>query len=239
MKKAYFLLGLLLITQISCTNDDDSSLVFPSTLENLIAYYPFNGNAVNEVNTENIGTVEGATLTSDINTLDNKAYFFDGVDDVITINHDDIFNFSDQFTISALVKADEIKTQTIIRKGSQVNGADISPFSISFSQTGDIVFTMATMNGEETSSAIVPDYQANTWYLITGVFKNSELLLYVNGELKASEMLAGAVNVTNEPVLIGTRLRLPSSTFKGIIDEIRMYDIALSESEIRALYDNL
>ena len=49
----------------------------------LVGYWPFSGNANDESGVGNNGTVNGATLTSDRFGNANKAYNFDGLNDVI------------------------------------------------------------------------------------------------------------------------------------------------------------
>lgn len=236
MKNSYLLFGLLLLTLNACDkNDDDITLTELST-ENLIAYYPFNSNSLNEVNFENNGLVAGPILTSDKDGTEYSAYSFDGIDDAIRIEHNDLFNLSNEFTISALVYPKEIKTQSIIRKGSAVNGVGRQPYGISFSATGDIVFSVTTENGQTFKQARKQGYEKDNWYLITGVFKDSEMFLYVNGELEAYETIHGQVNTNSGTLLIGTRLGLPSDTFMGTIDEVRIYNSALNSDEVRRLY---
>ena len=238
MKNYYLLFGLLILTLNSCNNNDDNVTTDLST-EDLVAYYPFNGNSLNEINFENNGLVEGAILTSDIGGFENNAFNFDGIDDTIKINHNAIFNLSNEFTISALIKPEEIKTQTIVRKGASVNGPGRLPYSISLSATGDIIFSVTTENGQTLNQARKQGYEINEWYLITGVFKDSEMLLYVNGELEVSETTNGPITTNTEPLLIGSRLGLPSDTFKGTIDEIRIYNAGLDEFEVTEIYNNL
>ena len=49
----------------------------------LVAYYPFNGNANDKSGNGNHGLVQGATLTTDRHGVPGRAYYFDGVDDII------------------------------------------------------------------------------------------------------------------------------------------------------------
>ncbi|MBU4445745.1 hypothetical protein KJ656_11790, partial [bacterium] len=53
----------------------------------IVAYYPFNGNANDESGNDNHGTVNSATLTTDRFGNENSAYYFDGEDDYIRIQH--------------------------------------------------------------------------------------------------------------------------------------------------------
>jgi len=51
----------------------------------VVAYYPFFGNANDSSGNGNSGTISGATLTTDRFGSANNAYYFDGVDDIISV----------------------------------------------------------------------------------------------------------------------------------------------------------
>jgi hypothetical protein len=238
--KRYYLFFCLILTTISACNSDDNNTLAPDIdTEHLIAYFPFNGNANNILGPNSNISIEGAMLTSDLNTNENSAFYFDGIDDIISIGHQNTYNLGDEFTISALVYPEAIKTQHIIRKGSAVNGSSSRPYSISFSATGNIGFSINTQNGQNTYSVIKEGYEINQWYLLTGVLKDSEISLYINGELEASLPVNGIPNVNSEPLLFGSRLGLETDTFKGTIDEIRIYNLGLNADQVRVLYDSL
>jgi hypothetical protein len=55
--------------------------------------------------------------------------------------------------------------------------------------------------------------------------------------LENSALISGILNQNSSPLLIGTRLNLPADTFHGNIDEVHIYDYALSEAEVTALYE--
>jgi hypothetical protein len=238
MKNTTLLFGLLFLVLLSCNNDDDMQTIDTSN-KNLVAYFPFNGNAIDQINLENTSLVKGAILSTDNQGIDNSAFRFNGIDDIIEINHSAALNLTNEFTISALVNPEEIKSQTIIRKGAAVNGIGTVPYGLSMSATGAITFTATTENGATINHVSKQGYQINQWYLITGVLKDSEMFLYVNGVLEDSVIINGESNTNSFPLLIGSRLRLESNTFKGVIDEVRLYNVALTESEILALQNNL
>ena len=85
---------------------------------NLIAYYPFNGNANDESGYGNHGTVNGATLTSDRFGNTDSAYSFDGSNDIITVAHNEILNCSDELSISVWVKPNSQQNAMILGKSN-------------------------------------------------------------------------------------------------------------------------
>ena len=77
----------------------------------LIAYYPFSGNAGDATGNGYNGTPDGATLHQDRFGNPDNAYSFDGSDDFITAGDvlDDVFAGPDkQFTITAWISPDEL-----------------------------------------------------------------------------------------------------------------------------------
>jgi len=225
---------LILITVFSILGG--ISITAQSSLNDaLVAYYPFCGNLEDMSGNGNHGVAHGGYLSDDFNNLPNSAYSFDGIDDMIKIADADQLYLDGDFTISAWVNPTKRKSQIIIRKGPAVNGAFSTLYSLSLSQTNAVVFGM--FNGTELRQARYNNgYNLNTWSLVTGVYKDGFMYLYVNAILVATQELGGAVPDDTYPLLIGTRLQLPSSTFEGRIDEVRIWDRSLHESEIGELY---
>nr|WP_321228090.1 LamG domain-containing protein [uncultured Psychroserpens sp.] len=219
------LLTALSFLILSCSNDDDNQTT--SIDPTLIAHYNFKGNA-NDISTyHNTGVIDGPFLTQDSNNNENSAFYFDGIDDVISVPHNDVFSNLEEFTIIALVRTDEIKSQTVVRKGAEVNGPNKSPFGISFSATNSISFFIGSNNGEDYNVLSSNEYEINTWYEIAAIYKEQVMYLYINGELIDTKTIVGTMNPNTSPILIGTRLSLPSSTFKGTIDDIKIFNRAI------------
>ena len=85
----------------------------------LIGFWPFNGNADDEVNNNN-GIVSGASLSNDRFDNANSAYFFNDVYDRISINFDQDFE-SNEISFSFWIKPSSINStnySTIIKKGA-------------------------------------------------------------------------------------------------------------------------
>jgi hypothetical protein len=80
----------------------------------------------------------------------------------------------------------------------------------------------------------------NTWYYLTGVYDavNRTLDVYVNGQLDNGVLegtVPGAQTNSSKNVQIGQRPGYPGSfNFKGILDDVRIYNRALSQAEIQA-----
>ena len=78
-----YLIVILILEGISCS---EKNIVGTVDLTNdLVAYYPFNGNAADESGFDNNGKVYGATLTMDRFGNQNSAFSFDGIIDDIRL----------------------------------------------------------------------------------------------------------------------------------------------------------
>lgn len=212
---------------------------FVSIEANLIAHYAFTSSAEDSSGWDNHGDPQGPVLAPDRSGNPNRAYQFDGNDDVIIVPNHKSLEIIGPITLAAWVYPVEQKSQCIVRKGSAVNRplnggfTSYDPYRLSLSGSGDVVFALSP--GGSATQLRSQGYPLNTWFHIAGVFDGKEMRLYVDGVLVESEAITGELPLEQAPLLIGTRLGLPSSTFHGSIDEVRIYDRALSQAEIELL----
>ena len=221
--------------------------------EGLVAYYPFNGNAKDESINDNEGIINGAILTSDRFGNPNSAYSFDGVDDFITVSYSEDFQLP-AFTFSAWIKP--VHSNTFITPGSifMSRGEDFSTDNAAFSfgiqpeesSWGNGITMLYEDKGDVEcfyGTGIFP--KENEWSQIVSTrATNGTLSIYLNGELLDSwdstpvptsrcfqDLTIGAY-WNNTP--IGNQFL--SGFFSGSIDDIMIYDKALSAEQINQLY---
>ncbi len=198
----------------------------------MVAYYPFNGNANDESGNGLNGTPVGAALANDRHGNANSAFSFNGQDDEITVQPNSLLDITGPISLAAWIYPLETKTQDIVRRSNLA----IGPYGLATSATGDIVFELSF-------SGVIQQvrksgYTLNAWSLIVGTYDGNAMNLYVNGSLVATASHSGSIDKRPTDVfLIGTRLRLPADTFHGSLDDIRIYNRALSASEISTLYN--
>jgi hypothetical protein len=74
----------------------------------------------------------------------------------------------------------------------------------------------------------------DVWAHVAGVFNGQHLFLYLNGQLAAQVAAKGRLQDSNRPICIGNH---PSwNAFMGLIEEVRLYDVALNASQIQELF---
>ena len=218
--------------------------------DGLVGYWPFSGYANDESGNGNHGTVSGATLTADKNGVANSAYSFDGVDDKITVSHRNELNCLN-ITISCWINMNSfVQSSGIVNKylNQSTNGYGIGIIEgKSNEKIHPYYFKDLNNNIIDGNSQGVIDYEDTfdngIWRNIIFKVDNQKGYLFVDGILKSELNWQGTQGVTSSlsDLYFGwyeNPGNVPNSSgyFKGIIDDIAIYNRALSEQEIAQLY---
>ena len=245
MRRNYFVLFVLIVA-FSCDEDECKDPVTVDLSAGLVAHYPFSGNANDQTENQLHGVVHGAVLTIDKNGNSDAAYSFDGVDDYISVSHNAKLNLDD-FTISlwANIASDQEPHEglnDILRKWN--GDTQGYPFGISYLNTlaDDAVedrIVYARYDGQAcgqnatTHSAPITN---DTFVHLVMARSGNKIRTYVNGVLTEEITDPTSCSVANDAnMTIGSRGNLVRF-FKGTIDDIRIYDRALTEAEVSSLY---
>jgi hypothetical protein len=219
----------------------DSITFTSSTIPtDMIAYYPFNGNANDESGNGNNGTVNGATLTLDRFGNANSAYSFDGVNDFIEI----INSLPDMqsATISVWLNIAELSgtgtCRTVFFDGTPTLSKD---FYFMLNQGSNNFYTKDDNNLAFNNTLINP--YLNTWIhivFLADADNNVKKVLLNNSVIAINNSWTGEANIGyHYKFQIGHTRDNPSQSlyfFKGGIDDIRIYNHALTDAEILDLY---
>ncbi len=86
----------------------------------------------------------------------------------------------------------------------------------------------------ETAQAVIP---LNEWVFVAGTYDGSKMTIYINGEKNIDTNQTGNITInSSNPPIIGYSLNFNSREFKGINDEMLVYNRALSGQEIKDIY---
>ncbi len=206
--------------------------------QGLVAYYPFNGNANDESGSGNNGTVAGATLTNDRCGNNNRAYFFDGSNDEISIAHNSSFDLTgtNSLSISCWMR---IMTWTY-GAGIWCKAAKggVSNYCLTLDPYNKLILIVNHYHQhiDQEEAFTSSTFALNTWYNVVVVFHDKTATLYVNGSLDMTHTYSYNFVPNNGGLYIGNDTDGDSEFFNGMIDDIRIYNRALTEVEIGALY---
>ncbi len=210
-----------------------SSSQLPTSLQSgLVGYWPFCGNANDASGNGNNGTVNDATLTSDRFGNANSAYSFDGVDDYIDLGSY-ILNSPQEYTIDLWAKFNNSTFSYLF--GQATNGE----IQIQLDGSGNIKsWTKLTNGGNVSAGTSIPDY--SNWHHVTAIFNNNTKILQfiIDGNVYTST-IPNNVNIQNfnGPALFGRQSNVNANFFNGLLDDVKIYNRALTLSEVQDLYN--
>jgi len=207
----------------------------------LVAYYPFNGNANDASGSGNNGTVNGAILTTDRKGNANMAYSFDGVSNYISIPDNNSLDFGlNDFSISIWLKYPSQVGGTsdyasILQKWISSTNSDGMSIFIDSPALGIFLFRVDGPNPLVSSSSGLDN---NTFRHFVCIRQSNTLKVYINGVLDNS-LAVPAIDISGTmPVILGAHaLDTTGQNYQGIMDDLRIYNRALTASEIQSLYN--
>jgi hypothetical protein len=211
------------------------SVVAHAAPPGLVAAYSFNegsGATVNDSSGKgNSGTISGATWTAAGRF--GGALAFNGTNSWVTVNDSSSLDLTNAMTLEAWVRpfgptswqAAIIKEQASdFAYGLYVNTDQDQSSGVANINGGDVAVNDPSEDGQ------VP---MNTWTHLTTTYDGSILRLYENGILLNQASSPGKIAVSSGPLRIGGD-SIWGEYFNGLIDEVRVYNRALSQTEIQA-----
>jgi hypothetical protein len=202
----------------------------PIPSQGLMAWYPFNGNTNDESGNNHKTYPIGTTLTTDRFGNSNKALSFNGTSDYLVTDTTSSFVLKDSATMSVWINPTKAGDVIRIKSKSANDG-----FEIASSYVGQIdAWASIDLGLTDTSNSI----GLNKWYHIVAVLKSKSLELYVNNVLVKNPTSVNTFSMSSPAFLMIGKHPLNSfSFFGGFIDDIRIYNRALSIGEIQSLYN--
>lgn len=214
--------------------------------QGLVGHWDMNGNAKDKTPYGNHGVVSGATLTADRYGVANRAYLFDGTDDIIRITDKPEFNFGSAMSAFCWTKI----------PNNGVQGNIFTQWDTNSQRAWELVKSTANKlivyvtSGGVINSTTHKQYIATTdlfndaWGLFGLTFDTNVLKVYFNGVDITDTMTKTADNTVNSifnstaDITIGAALATGSPVFfaTGSIGDCRLYNRALSATEVSTLY---
>jgi len=214
----------------------------PAAHAALVAHYAFEGDLIDSSGMGNHGSAAGlpafpGTISFETGIL-GQAARFEGP--WVVAPHSASLNLSSEMTLAAWINTSgpQIgipKNSGVIWKGDLDGTA--GPYELNLVGPTDPADTRVNLNDGSVSAIQGSIVNFDIWQHLAATYDGSSLSLYRNGVLLSSTAFAGAIDQEESPLVIGNRRRGDhlSNRFFGLMDEVRIYDNALSASEIAAL----
>ena len=207
----------------------------------IVSWWPGEGNAQDSIGS-NDGTLQGGTVF--VQGIVGQAFRFDGADDYIRIPHHPSLNLASALTIEAWISpASTEGPRVIVSKWND----DISDWSYIFKDHNDsdnlrIELSESDHNdlADLEGSTSIP---LETWVHVAATYDAGEGIarLYFNGAEDASQVVGSGrlIDASLTDLLIGATVTGGGilENFDGFIDEVSIYNRALSAEEITAIFN--
>ena len=239
MKKNFFLTVIALVGLLTIVTGQSLPSYLPST--GLVGWWPFNGNANDESGNGNNGTVHGAINTTDRNGINNSAYYLNGNSNIV-INNSFFDNGWTSYTINCWVNVNVVNhTNTFLNTnphcGVGIGYSYLGTNRFYHFKGGDAInnsvgcWSIFIKDDFNYSQSIV-----NQWKMITITKLNNTYTYYVDGQVDK-------ISTSNNSPLNGLcsiylgSINNGAEFMNGKLDDIGIWNRALTQTEITALYN--
>ncbi|UCG58974.1 MAG: PASTA domain-containing protein, partial [Phycisphaerales bacterium] len=176
------------------------------------------------------GTTYGGPVWLPTGGMMDGALSFDGVDDYVDCGNDHQFDLTEQITVAAWVNITSVPGDytAIVAKGDTAwrLSTHLSTRRFHFAVCGE---PWVNLVGGST------EVGAGEWHHVCGTYDHQEIRLYVDGLLDAMLANTEPIPTNAQNVYIGENAEAPGRFWHGLIDDVRIYDYALSADQIVSL----
>ena len=219
------------LTGLTITSDQDPSCVSDP---NLISHWKFDYDP-NDSFGSNDGIIYGDPQWSAAG-VDGNSIELDGVDDYVEVGDCD---FADQMSGGLWVKLNDTSGCAIFGQDGECDGV-YGPREFFLQHASNTDTFRIRIDHNESARAVVNSTttpQTDIWYHVFWTYDGSEVKLYVNGTLESSASLSGDIYDSNWVYGIGADDD-GQAVLDGVIDDVRLYNRALSASEVAEIARN-
>lgn len=231
---------------------------FAQSNAGLVAHWRFNGNAGDSSGNAHHGTATNISYTTGRKGKPNTAASFDGSSSYIAVGYQSDLNLT-SYAICATIKSGGFytgpcQTNAILWRGNQYASPNYGLMFTDNVYDADCNITDTTRNvfvgfaganaGNANQLKYSPNVSSNVWYSVVANYTNDTVRLYVDGILKSTyRVTSGPITSSTDGLWIGADYNSTSSSypfwFKGVMDDIRLYNRVLADTEVQQYYADL
>ena len=232
------------ITATSIQDSTKSATAIVTVSSGLVGWWPLDegtGLVAHDVSGQGNNVMWSGTPSSPSGTyytrgeIGSAAGYFNGTDNVLTVGTQPVYAFTGPFTISMWINPASARTVGIVSRENFKNDGNngyllgLTPPNAQFCLVGNDGAKYACANGSGVGVGV--------WTLLTTVYDGTNMSIYVNGTLNSQVASSLTPPATNGSLVFGIIEQGNPSRFNGSLEDIRVYNRALSASEISSLYN--
>ncbi len=202
----------------------------------IVAWYQAESNTLDHVGSHT-GTFIGTPAYN--NGEVNHAFEFNGAS-YVQVAETNTLDFTNTMTVEAWVNLRTFagaNSREIVSKFGASGPFNCWTLSIDPSTKTAYFVVNASDNSTHIQINSASTISTNEWTHLAGVVDGSSVKLYVNGLLSNSASWTHGIHVASSPITIGCTMQSsPTSYFNGQIDELSLYNTALSDCDIQSIY---
>ena len=196
----------------------------------LVASYALDGDVSDSSGNMLDGIIAGDPIF--VEGQSGLALQLDGIDDYVEFGTSPLFDMTEQVTLSAWVKPNDIGNS---QDNPWVGKGDKS-YALKGFRTGTVVEFFVYDGGWYTCHADVGEAFNGEWHHAAGSYDGAQLKVYIDGEPAAVADYVGGIALSASSVNIGKNSDKADRFYEGAIDDVTIYNRALTKDEIFMLF---
>ena len=201
----------------------------------MVSWWPAEGNADDIQDGSDGVMLNGATFGAG---KVGQAFCFDAVDDKMQAPHNSNQNTGAQITIEAWVNLTSSGHGRPIankRSDNNVGGYTLETTDAPYGAVNGLQFVL-WIGGVQRVLVTPTVLTPSAWKHVAATYDGTAMKIYIDAVEVVSMAMTGAIDATADPFVVGYNVRIPTFVWGGYIDELHLFNRALSLPEIQAIY---
>jgi len=172
------------------------------------------------------------------NPSSKTALLFNGASDWVRVEDHASLNPQNQITLEAWVFSEQFDRSSwqefIMKGGNNPGGGEPRQYYLRpRKDDGRLEFKLHDLNDEDKGESSDSSLTNGLWYHVAATYDGAVIRLYINGQHADSDSESVTIQVSDQPLAFGRLGSVGAEYFSGIMDEIRIWNIARSGEELR------